>query len=186
VHTHSLSNHTSSISLTADTTPPLPHGTSHRTTTANNFLPQDNAAAALVAFISAHSSGPPGRISCGMGLYSKFCKTYPSHAATIRSLGGMKTFATSRRELLWIDAVWGISEDRIGISEVPLQRARPPPQQQRQQQSQQVCPVPLCTALHQHVSGSCLRDVVLVNAHQSWSGQRLRTVQLLHRHSSLA
>jgi hypothetical protein len=106
----------------------------------------DQAAAALVAFISAspHSSGPPGRVSCGIGLYSEFCKTYPSHAATIRSQGGMKTFATRRRELLWIDAMAGISEPRIGLSGVALQRAsqplppqqqlQPPPQQQPQSQ----------------------------------------------------
>ena len=97
----------------------------------------DQAAAALVVFISAspHSSGPPGRVSCGIGLYSEFCKTYPSHAATIRSQGGMKTFATSRRELLWIGAMAGISEPRIGLSGVSPQRAsQPPPQQQQQPQ----------------------------------------------------
>jgi hypothetical protein len=97
----------------------------------------DRAAAALVAFISAspHSSGPPGRVSCGIGLYSEFCKTYPSHAASIRSQGGMRAFVTSRRELLWIGAMAGISEPRIGLSGVSPQRASqppPPPQQQPQ------------------------------------------------------
>jgi hypothetical protein len=129
---------------------PPPHtSATHRYKTAMSSEAElDRAAAALVAFISAspHSSGPPGRVSCGIGLYSEFCKTYPSHAATIRSQGGMRAFVTRRRELMWIDAMAGIGEPRIGLSGVSPQRASqplPPPQQQQpppqeQPQSQQV------------------------------------------------